>query len=983
MVRRLVLAYLLALPVFVVTAARLTEGDHSFRLTVRLASSVGGVLQVYADRGHGFSEQESYEAVLATDTQPHDYQLKIPSGKYSMFRIDPGLVAGRYTLYSVTIDDPHGVSVARPSLYEFQQMVHLTPVERTGDKLVMDTPPDPVDPQILWIPKRPLPLVEDTNVWTVAMGTLLMAAGALFGVVSLLSWLGAGVAERVERRLDAVAAAAGRRPRAAITAAAALGFLVSAYPVLFFGRSLFTPNNGANWMLYQQVPFTPGSTDVEVEDTRKSDVATGTWVFLPYSVIQRDALVHGEFPLWNRDNAGGRPLWGQGQSFLFDPLHWLTLIAPDAGLGLDLKYLAHRLVFAIGAGLLAFAVTGSWLSSAIVAASVPFLGLYNYRFNHPQPFALTYAPWVLLGWLRLASDEPRVRARGAAVLAVATTLVLYAASPKEAAVSLLSAYAVGAVVVVMAPGSLRSRAARLLWAAAAGGAALLATAPDWLVFAGTLPQSETAYDNPLALFGGAPEAVALFLGPVTSGKILAGYSALALVGLIAALSAPVRLWSRPGVLASAAGAAVLLAAAFGAIPAPLLVRLPLISRITHLHDVCLTAAAPLVLVVSAFGLDVLLSGGWLANSLVAAACGAAACGVSVWAYRLAPSDAFEPLAAVAVLSAAAVLPLVLASAPSDRSSAIRVVAAAIALAIVLLPGGLHLDTRFSAVNTMLFQPRPRVDYTRHAPVVDEIRAADEPGRTVGMDSILFPGSQGVYRLEGVNGVDALQLPRYERLADASGLWRGWFYFVRATTDNIARASKFLDLMNVRHLLLEPGQPVPGLTRVHVPPGDRLALGDRPSAWPRAFFVDGVSKYATLAEFMAQLNASHGPFASIDATDDRAASLTRPLGAVSHAAIPAGDFVLTPNSTTFRVKTPSAGVAVLTESYLPEDFVVTVNGRSAPYFRVNHAFKAVSIPAAGDWTIRMEYRPLHWRLSLAIGLTGALVLAALALRILNP
>ncbi len=978
MVRRFSLGYLLALPLFVLSAARLSGGDRDFRLTVRLASSVGGVLQVYTDTGRGFSEPESYEATLTGDGQPHDYELKIPPGRYSMFRIDPGQVAGRYTLYGVTVSDAHGVPVARPLLAELQPLVHLNTVERTGEKLVMDTPPDPVDPQILWMPARRLELIQRTEVWDIALGTLLMAAGAFFAVVSLLAWLCVGASAWIERQSVALASAASRRPRAAIALAAGVGLLVSAYPVLFFGRSLLSPNNGGNRMLYEGMPFTPGSTDVEVENTRNSDVATGTWVFLPYSVIQRNAVLHGEFPLWNRENSGGRPLWGQGQSFLLDPLHWLTLVPRDAGWGLDLKFLAHRFVFALGVGLLAFAVTGSWLPSAIVAASVPFLGLYNYRFNHPQPFALTYAPWVLLGWLRLALTDTRVRASGAFVLAVATALVLYASPPKEAAISLLSAYGVGTVIVMMAPGSFRSRAMSLLWAVAAGVAAVLATAPDWLVFAGTLPQSETAYDNLIALFGGAPHALALFLGPVTSGEVLAGYSPLVLVGMVAALCAPRRLWSQRAVLASAVGAAVLLAMAFGAIPAQVVLRLPLISRITHFHDVCLTAAAPLVLVLTAFGLDELLSGGWLANSLVAAVSGGVAYKVILEAYRLAPPEAFEPLAAVAVLSAAAVLPLALVGARREGFSITRVANTVIALTVMLLAGGLHLETPFSALNVMLFQPRPRVDYTQHSPAVDEIRAVAEPGRTLGVDFALFPGSAGLYRLEALNGVDALQLPRYERLTDAAGLWRGWWYFVRAPADSLGPASKFLDLMNVRHVLAEPGQPVPGAARLHVPAGDRLELGERPSAWPRAFFVDGVSRYATLPEFIAQLNSSTGPFASIEASDDRAASATSGVGSTLRTVVPAESYVLTANTTAFHVRASSPGVAVLTESYLLDDFVVTLNGRAVPYFRVNHAFKAVAIPAAGEWDVRMEYRPKHWRLSLVLGLAGAVAIAGLCL-----
>ena len=62
----------------------------------------------------------------------------------------------------------------------------------------------------------------------------------------------------------------------------------------------------------------------------------------------------GEVPLWNRYNAAGRPLWGQGLSYILDPLHWLTLVTPDPLSGWDLKFVAHRFVFAAGIGLVAW-----------------------------------------------------------------------------------------------------------------------------------------------------------------------------------------------------------------------------------------------------------------------------------------------------------------------------------------------------------------------------------------------------------------------------------------------------------------------------------------------------------------------------------------------------------------------------------------------------------------------------------------------------
>ena len=81
-------------------------------------------------------------------------------------------------------------------------------------------------------------------------------------------------------------------------------------------------------------------------------------------------------PLWNRYNAAGRPLWGQGQTFLLDPLHWLTIVTPDLTLGWDLKFIAHRLLFALGIGVATLLATGAAVPAVIAATAAPFVSVY-------------------------------------------------------------------------------------------------------------------------------------------------------------------------------------------------------------------------------------------------------------------------------------------------------------------------------------------------------------------------------------------------------------------------------------------------------------------------------------------------------------------------------------------------------------------------------------------------------------------------------
>jgi hypothetical protein len=158
----------------------------------------------------------------------------------------------------------------------------------------------------------------------------------------------------------------------------------------------------------------------------------------------------------------------------------------------------------------------------------------------------------------------------------------------------------------------------------------------------------------------------------------------------------------------------------------------------------------------------------------------------------------------------------------------------------------------------------------------------------------------------------------------------------------------------------------------------LKVGRRPSAWPRAFFVDGVTTYDTVPDLLNKVSDVGRPFAAVQTTDGEASSATRDLTMPSGDVVPATRYRLTTNTTSFAVRAPSAGVAVLSETFLPDDFHATLNGASVPYFRVNQAFKAVKIPSRGDWIVKFEYRPVHWELSLGLAGIGLVLLAGVGL-----
>jgi hypothetical protein len=977
----LVLGYTSALILIVPLTARFAESWQKYAMAVTMQSLERGHLQVFYDTGEGLSESRSVALPLEPSDQPHEYRLPLPAGRFRSFRIDPGTRAGRYVIERVAILGPGGAVYGSIPLEAITPAAQISVIERRADRLVLDAPQGSTDPQLLYLPETaifiPRRRVDFVALAFLATITLLWVCGAgvIWIVEQLLSRWGVPVAAAVARGT----AAGCRHPCAGVFLAAVVATGVSTYPVLLLGRSFVAPNTGGVPMLYDVVPFTPGGTDLVIEDGRGSDVWAVIIQDVPHSSVQREALAKGEIPLWNRYNGAGRALWGQGLTYLLDPLHWLTLVTPDPALGWDLKFVAHRFVFSLGVGLAALTATGAGIAAIVVAAAAPFCGAYAHRLNHPAVFALTYAPWVLLAWFQLAiAPDRRRRMLAAVLLVVASALVLVASPPKEAAVALLAVELTGVAAVLWSRGSWRERMRRLWVAALAGVTALLITAPHWLVFLHTLKGAFTAYDSPHVIFAEHAHAVGFFLGPLTGGPVQPGLHILALVLIIAAITAPRRLVERRAVLLCGIGTVVLVAIAFGALPASWLMRIPLLGKVWHIHDAFLTAALPLLLVVTALGADVLHAGSARRAALVTAVMGI----VSWWlvgSVRVRASGGFALWAVLLSVPVAVALPWCFYAAQARSGRLLPRIAAASAVSVLLLPGGLHADSGIPVLDALLMQPRPRVVIAQGSPAVDAVRrGATEPARTVGLDSTLFAGSQALYELEGIGGADPLEVPWYRALVDAAGIGRRLVWITMVMVPDVPRLAPLLDMLNVGFFLARSDAVPPGFVDIPVAGPDRLRAGRRATAWPRAFFVDGVVTYVDAKELLSKAVVLGRPFAAIQSTDRQAIGATRGMLTPSGDVTPGRAYKLTVNTTSFVVRASGPGVAVLNETFVPDDFRATLNGQHVPYFRVNHAFKAVAIPSAGDWEVKFEYRPLLWELTLLMACFGAVLLAGFVL-----
>ena len=977
MLSRLVLGYLLALPAVVALVVDCTDPGQAYTIVVRMSAAASGPIQLFYDTGAGFSETQSVMRPLQASVSPRDYEFSLPAGRYRSFRIDPGTTGGLYVIEYIDVRTCRGWrTLTVIPLADVVPLHHLSVITRSRDRIVLEAPPGSNDPQLLYAPASPLSLVGHAggSGWLIGRLLALWVFGTLVvcGVEQFCRPVGSALRGACQKAF----AAAQQHPAAGLVVIALVSTVLSSYPILLLGRSFVSANYGTR-LLYDQPPYAPGAIDFEIEDVRGSDVGATMWQGIPHSHVQREAVLEGEFPLWNRYNAVGRPLWGQGLTFMLDPLHWLTLIGPDPAIGWDLKFVAHRWVFAAGVGLAAFAATGTWVPAAVVAAGAPFTGVHAYRFNHPAIFSLTYAPWVLLSWFLLSrATDRRQTIRASILLALTSSLILFASTPKEGAISVLALEGTGTLIVLLPRVPLRERFGRLAMAALAGLALVLLTMPHWFIFLQTLRASATGYDNPYILFAEHRHAIGLFLGPLMPGLPPPGLHTLALVLVIAAILSPRELLRQPPVLACAIAAAALITLAFGIVPAAWLLKIPFLGNVGHLYDACLTAAVTLLLVVSAAGAEVLLSErgrrAWIVSLVTGITCWWLIAQVSI----MAAPDSFERWPVLLISPLAVALPGCLLWA---RRRFLSLAAAAAAVAALLLPGGMHVNSGILPLDWILMQPRPRHALDENSPAVDAIhRLSVEPARTAGVDSVLWPGSQALYEIEGIGGADPLEVPAYRELVDAAGITRDWYWLTLVTAANLERLAPLLDMLNVGFLLARSDSLPSHFAAVEMRGGDLVRVEQRKTAWPRAFFVDGVTTFTNVTDFVRTIKEHGRPFAAIQSLDSGAVEATRQLVTPSGLTIPAKDYTLTVNSTTFHVRAPKSGVAVLGETFLANDFRATLNGRPVAYFRVNHVFKAVVIPGAGDWEIRFEYRPAHWTEVWLAFLAGALLLAGAGL-----
>jgi hypothetical protein len=964
-----------------------TAGDRRdyYYFEVDLTSTNSGQTQIFFDMGRGHNEADSSRQPLRAAGDPVTYRYLMASGTLRDLRFDPIDRPGEMTIKNARILESTGREILRFSPGDFRPLRDIQTLEDSDGILTLRTTEDAGDPIISLGLPGPIELPFEFRHQFEAMQVpfvLILTASLLLMLALSADWARqAGVRAR---------ALATRRPYATLAALSLVAVAIQCRPVVFQGMSFVSPDN-AGYLLYDRFPTLPGYDTKELEDARNADVGAMLYQHLYYPRIAQESLTSGDLPLWNRYDLSGVPLLGQGQSMFGELLNFLPMATGSSAGAWDFKFIVARWLYFFGMGTATFLLLRSVGIAALISVTAGFIGFFAYRINHPAQFSLCFSPWIIVGWLliRDATSWRRI-ALGLATWFLANWEVMTSGTVKEAYMLILVTNLVGLFLLCFAKQAGRQRLIRLAAVTAGGLAFTMATAPFWFLFLQTLGVSNTSYDAPGVVqirpgfFIGLFED--LFPRQLNPNEIYGDPSAslLVLSGLLWLPVASRSVSLGRNSIALALGSLVPLALAFGAVPAGLIMKIPLVANVHHIGNTfSCTAIIPLTLL-SAIGLHAMPGGlsspGALARLTVPTALLGLILGAYFWSSgNIALSEFFGAhLLSLGTAFAVGIAALCWGIRRGARGMCIGTLA--VVLCCVLWRHAQYVETRFDAY---VFNPKVRADLHAASPAVDFISARfEEPSRPAGIGYNLFSGYNQMLGWEGIYGVDALRSGYYDELAIASGAKKvRWWDSGQWSEADIAPLRPYQDLLNVRYYLATHS-PVPReIEGLNYLASFDLDVYESETAWPRAFFTNRIRTYQTIEELAAQIRQGDGqPFAAVFLGDTEAneARGSMPQSATGQAVNPARDYSLESNTTTFTVDATGPGFIVLTETWYPFDFRVTINGSPKDYFRVNHAFKAIAVPGPGTYEVRFEYRPRNLTLMISLacaGLLGACVLIA--------
>ncbi|HZP40571.1 MAG TPA: YfhO family protein [Candidatus Binatia bacterium] len=670
--------------------------------------------------------------------------------------------------------------------------------------------------------------------------------------------------------------------------------------------------------------------------------------FLPKYVYAAAELGHGRLPLWNPWELAGVPFLGAGQpAVLYPPRVVLFgLLRPLAALHAFM--LAHYLWLGVGAFALLRTLGCRPPGAALGALAVtfqPFMLQGHYAPHWISNFC--WVPFVLAAFVRTMERPGLLPALALAVSAALLVLAGYPEYAFDTALVVALLWPFTAARAARAGGAARAVRGTALAAGAAATAALV-TAPHWAALLETVRTSVRAAGEFQFMFGMQFDLAALGADPrawVTALGLLVALPPLAWAALAAGLAVRGRPY-RP--------ALVLLAALAATATSPLLRDVPPFAMFRG--PLCWVSILELPLAALAgFGLDALLATlarpGASRAPLGAAAAAALACvplvGLRSLAWLAAGGAA---LAAVRLVPAAA------------RAAAAVAVATALGWLWTWVPASLPagLPHRYAGG----VPPYATVAEAERRGA-DLVRACGESGGRVLAPVETWEGVPLLARVAAVQGYpESLAPARTSRLLDAAGLAPHTVFPL--DWDRLARASEILRLLDVRCVVVPPGE-----ARAVAALG--YALRGRLRDGRMALVREGAAAFvAEAAEAVADERAA---FAAVTSP----AFTARRVVLEGRAAATAGGRVErvephAPGRERWRVTAEGAGGGwlVVSAGWYP-GWRARIDGRPAPVERADYALLAVHVPR-GAHDVELRYVPRGFGAALAAFAAGAGVVA---------
>ena len=767
-------------------------------------------------------------------------------------------------------------------------------------------------------------------------------------------------------------------------------------PALFTGRVLSPAD-----LLYDYYPWhtQPPPGWAGPSNTLLGDSVAQFEPWLSYTAARLRA---GGLPLWNPDNLLGAPFLGNMQSAVFSPLNWPYYLWPDPAV-LALRAWLKLFLAALGMYLLARQVLRVRPAAAALAALTFALGAFmTVWLLHPQTATALWLPWL---WWATAGLVARPGPRWVAALAAIVGASLLGGHPETA---YHAAEATGLFVLFAIWQSGRRRPGAVLgvlglWAGAYVLGAVLAAVQilPFLEYSAQsvslLRRTERQLLNFWLPFSYAWTAVSpdLFGNPARHtgwGAIINYNEANSYSGVLPLLLAPLAILTRDrGHRRLAVFLLAVAGLALGVVyKAPVVFEAALAlpgMRLMLNHRLLVVVEFALALL-AALGAETLrqrLHEGrrLLAGAVLVISAGWLAGGVGVpWllahTYFAVPADpaanavwqAGLARGALLVLLCGGVLGAVIALAQA-RPRAARLLLGLLPVVVLADLWQAHGDYLPTIARAAYLPPTVATTFLQRQPGLFRI---------VGGGWQFMVDTNLVYGLADVRGYDAVDPLPYYQLVFAP--------WIKGNTHTRLNPSPLLDLLNVRYLLVAPGDDPntgPGAPPAGAAPYVRVLDGgttgasiyENPGALPRAWLVHRAE---------VQPDAEARPARLADPAFDRAgtALLNSPLlpdQPLPPAAPPAGMDVLTitrylPEQVEIATASPAPGLLILADEAFP-GWEAQVDGGPVPILTVDHALRGVYLPA-GSHAVRFSYRPASFAWGAALSGVALLVLGGLAI-----